>query len=239
MAEASSNNIINNIVVADSAELANPNLSDIIVLKPKSLEFLLSDAEPLKPLPPDPMPDVYYEVRHQPKCKLCNSPFRERAEHVYLASAKRPQAVVNFFLEFFNTKVTHGCVDVHMNNHCAFHEIKKRGLDTIDQRTEDLFKYQFREKEIVSKGLLILIDEIQGVECDRNPELAFKKVAALDKIYGRLLAIQKERDELGMQILDVFNILEEIYNAMPSEETRLIVWDKIQDVKQQLLSSDD
>lgn len=190
--------------------------------------------QPSMPLPPDSHTDLQYPVRLEPRCQLCKSPWRDRAEHVYLDQGRKPQAVVNFFLKYFTAKVSWECVDQHMQHHCSFKHISQSGLRNYTIRQEDVMVWKYRELELAETALLVELDDIRGMDCAGNTELKLKRANMVERLTNRLMALKRERDESGTQAVDIFQVLKDIHDALPTLESKNVVREKVRELRERL-----
>ncbi len=222
-----------NIELIDK-ESGNMAISAINLDNLQSFSTLEEDEEPLMDLPEDTVSDLYYPFKTEPRCNLCKSPMRERAEHVFLESKRKPQAVVNFFAQYYNRRISWECVATHMESHCTFGKIVQSGLDHISAREKSVTHWKYREYDLVLTGIMIQIDDVRGLDCSNNADLELKRTARLESLYSKLLLLRKERDEAGTQVANIFEILHEIYKSMPHENCRQIILDKVNEIRLKL-----
>jgi len=205
------------------------------VLKPRRVAELTADDKPLIPLPPDTQADVYYNTTFEPRCVLCRSPWRERAEHWYLANKQKPNSVVNFFLQYFNAQVSWECVKTHMEHHCRFNLIGNSGLRHLAAREDDMAEWRFRELDLAITGILTEIDLIGGIQCSGKPDMQLKRSTQLERLYSKLVDFKAARDKAaaGLQI-DIFSVLMEIYQSLDHPDSKKILLDKVKSLREKL-----
>jgi len=173
------------------------------------------------PLPPDDMFDLSYPTTHNTRCSLCNSPWRERAEHVYIQNKQKPQSVIKFFEDHFHAKVTHEAVSTHMKYHCTFRGLSLGGIEDYLSRESSISKIKFRE--------------IRAIDCSKNPELKFKQAAMANQITDRIANVKQRRDEAAKNSIDIFSILLEIYNELSCVSCKKILQLKVGEIRRKLI----
>jgi hypothetical protein len=198
------------------------------------LDELRDDAAPLKPLPPDMMTDVYYQTISQPRCHLCRSPHRSRAERVYLAAGRRPQAVVHFFGDYYGVAISWQAVSVHMDRHCELQNLNQSGLYAIEQRLDHALQWRYRERELAAVGLLQQVDTINGIDTSKKPELAIRTAAILLNLYKTLTTMSDERDAAALKSINIMDVLFDIFGRMVDDRDRAMLLEKVRELRQQL-----
>lgn len=202
--------------------------------KVKYLPDLKIDDPPLVPLPEDTMGEIKYAIFYEKKCNLCTSPFRQRAEHVYLESGKKKNRVTVFFAHHFGVRVNYECISSHMENHCDFTKITTSGLKTLSNRDEEFSLWRYRERDLAITGLLTEVDDLRGLDLTKKPDMALKRAVILTKIYGDLSRIQKERDEVGSANINIFKVLLEIHDSLPHDTCKQIVVNAVQKLRKEI-----
>jgi hypothetical protein len=227
--EKDEDNIFSSVNVPEKYNLANPNVNDACLLSVMPRNCL-----PIKELPEDKFKDVYYHILHEPKCILCWSPHRQIAEHIYLDRGRRVAAVQNFFLEYFNARVTWECVNTHMTRHCDFSQIITPGLKKLENRADYNDRYRYKENELSITLLINEIDELGSLN-PKNPELRLKLSEQLNKLQKSLLDAVKIRDEkMASGNINILSILQDIWSDMDCAACKKIVIDKVREIKKQL-----
>lgn len=229
VSEETDNDVLNSIELPAKRNLSNSGISDSCLVSE-----LPKDAKPLKPLPVDEKADMLYETIIETKCVLCKSPHRTLAEHVYLANGNKPYAVQLFFLEYFNARISWDCVDIHMRRHCRFDKLRTSGLDYIVHRGPELALWEYREARLAIQTLLCQIDEVQGLNCQNDVSNKLKQAEMVRKLSRDLEAMARKRDESASKFINIQDILMEIWQAMPTAETKAIIINKIQDIQREL-----
>lgn len=226
---------LDHIEPAEKQNLHIAKLNDSDLVTPFKVSELTEDTEPLIPLPHDAVSDIVYISRTEPRCVLCRCPFRVHAEHWYVQNAFRAMEVVRFFARHFGASISYEQVQNHMNMHCNLQSYNKRGLIQIATREEEISPYLYRERELANIGILMQIDELQGLDCGRDADLILKKSARLESLYKSLRAVAKERDEAGTEALNLFEILSELIKRMPDAETQQIIKDYVKELRRKLM----
>jgi len=91
----------------DSQELSQVTKLDLKehagLLVPEAVPALMpfrdlkADSVPIIPLPDDPCPDIFYPNSYvENRCVICNSPWRVRLEHEFIAQGRKPNRVRSF-----------------------------------------------------------------------------------------------------------------------------------------------
>ena len=230
--EPENENVLNSIEAAEKKSLSNPKIPDS-----RLLSELPEDTQPIKDLPQDELLDVYYETRYEPRCVLCRSHFRTLAEHVYLNNGWKAHAVMAFFKEYFNARVSWDCVDAHMKKHCDLSSKGSSGLKKLALRQDAAIYWQYREMDLAITGILDEIDEIKGMNLDKKPDLKLKQSTLLRTLYRDLAALTEKRDLASTQCVNIQKILMDIWNDMPTQDTKDIILRKVQEVQRILNDS--
>jgi len=227
--------VVTSIQVMDSeSELHDLTVSDKHLSKPRRLSEILDAEKPLIPIPQDTMADTVYTSKFEPRCVLCKSPWRERAEHWYLENGRRPNAVVNFFRKYFNAVVSWECVDTHMSAHCTLDFLKKSGLIDLEQQESDMARWRYRELDLAVTGTLTEINEIRGMSCKGKPDLMMRRSQLLDRLYSRLVEYKRMRDEASVNInVDIFAVLMGVYQKVSDPEAKQILMDTVRSMREQ------
>ena len=193
---------------------------------------MLKEGErPLAPVPPDNMSDISYPQFIEPRCSICTSAFRDIAEHVYLESGKKPQAVINYFFKYYDAKLNWVQINTHMENHCDFKKIATSGLKNYEQREELIAPWIFREHQLALTALLVELDDIRGMDCTKNNDMKLRRAAMVEKLISKILHLKEARDNQGIFAINVFEILMDLHEDMESETDKRKIRDKIVQLK--------
>lgn len=200
--------------------------------KPSRMFSSLKEGErPLMPLPPDNMSDISYPQFMEPRCSICTSPFRDMAEHVYLESGKKPQAVMTFFFKYYDAKLNWVQINTHMEQHCDFKKIATSGLKNYEQREELIAPWVFREHQLALTALLVELDDVRGMDCSKNNDLKLRRAAMVEKLVSKILHLKEVRDNQGVFAINVFEILMDLHEVMESESDKRKIRDKIVELR--------
>ena len=202
------------------------------IAKPSRMFSMLKEGEkPLAPVPPDNMSDISYPQFIEPRCSICTSAFRDIAEHVYLESGKKPQAVINYFFKYYDAKLNWVQINTHMENHCDFKKIATSGLKNYEQREELIAPWIFREHQLALTALLVELDDIRGMDCNKNNDMKLRRAAMVEKLISKILNLKEARDNQGIFAINVFEILMDLHEDMESETDKRKIRDKIVQLK--------
>jgi hypothetical protein len=202
------------------------------IAKPSRMFSMLKEGEkPLAPVPPDNMSDISYPQFIEPRCSICTSAFRDIAEHVYLESGKKPQAVINYFFKYYDAKLNWVQINTHMENHCDFKKIATSGLKNYEQREELIAPWIFREHQLALTALLVELDDIRGMDCTKNNDMKLRRAAMVEKLISKILNLKEARDNQGIFAINVFEILMDLHEDMESETDKRKIRDKIVQLK--------
>ena len=226
-------NLLAHIEVDENPDLADYSICDSDLGPVRKFRELRADEVPLEPLPPEKLTDIYYHTDHEPRCQICKSPFRTTAERVFLSNGRRPQAVVNFFLRYFNAEVSWEAVAKHMRVHCKLGEVDKSGMREIALREDEMGPYRYREKDMAITALYMQIDAVQGLTAT-TPDATFKKADMIRRLFESVVKLQKERDEEASNILNPFAIMARIMKELPDEDSKEIVRRIIREIREEL-----
>lgn len=192
--------------------------------------------KPIIPLPPDDFTDLIYITKFEARCVLCRSPWRERAEHWYLANGRKPNSVVNFFKKYFNASVSWECVDTHMNSHCTLKTLGKDGLADLEQQESELARWRYRELDLAILGTLDEINRLRGMSSMDKPDFVLRRANQLSSLYTRLVDYKRQRDEASVNMkVDVFAVLMEVYHKLPDPQSKKVMFDAVQELREQYL----
>lgn len=213
------------------------SLINIEVEVPKqylTMTELKHDTPPLILLPVDTLADVTYPQFNEARCAICNSPFRERAEHVYLENGRKPQAVYNFFIRHFNVKMNWVQINTHMEQHCDFKRVASSGLKNYESKEELIAPWIFREHQLALTALLTELDDIRGMDCTKNNELKLKRAAMVERLISKILDLKEKRDNSGLLSFNIFEILMKLHDQFDSDYDKKLVRDEIVKMRQKL-----
>jgi hypothetical protein len=177
------------------------------------------------------MSDISYPQFIEPRCSICTSAFRDIAEHVYLESGKKPQAVINYFFKYYDAKLNWVQINTHMENHCDFKKIATSGLKNYEQREELIAPWIFREHQLALTALLVELDDIRGMDCTKNNDMKLRRAAMVEKLISKILHLKEARDNQGIFAINVFEILMDLHEDMESETDKRKIRDKIVQLK--------
>lgn len=226
-------------------EIGKINLSDHsdLTLVPAEAPILMpfrdlrEDAIPLLDLPPDPCPDIFYPNTYvEPKCVICNSPWRLRVEHEYISQGQKANRVKTFFEKYFGAKLTWESVSTHMHFHCDLSKIQQDGQLYYHHREDDLSLYKYREDDLALIALTDQLYEIKGMTC-KSADLKLKRSSAIANLTKQIQQIKKDRDNSGaMQNVNFFKVLMDIHDKLKHEEDKMIVRAKVKELREQLMN---
>jgi len=221
--------IIDTIVPAPSNEIARDEK------KPTRMFSDLKETDrPIETLPPDNMADISYPQFVEPRCAMCTSPFRDIAEHVFLESGKKPQAVLHFFHKYYDAKLNWVQVNNHMENHCDFKKIAVSGLKNYEQREELIAPWIFREHQLALIALLVELDDIRGMDCSKNNDLKLRRAQMVERLVSKILVLKDARDNRGIYSINIFEILMELHESMESEFDKRLIRDKLNYLREKI-----
>jgi hypothetical protein len=221
--------VLNSIDLPEKISLGDYSIEDSRLLSELPAGF-----KPIKEIPSDDLVDVYYEQKFEARCTLCKSPFKTLAEHVYLNNGWKPHAVMAFFKEYFNARVSWDCVDAHMKRHCDFSKLGASGLKKLALRQDNMFLWQYREMDLAISGILDEIDEIKGMNVEKRPDLKMKQATLLRTLYRDLVDVTQKRDEASTGTINIQKLLMEIWAEMPNEESKAVIIKKVQAIQKVL-----
>lgn len=212
----------NEITVVDNIILEEqPNAeSDGLIL----FSNIKSDAKPLVSYNIN-VGALDYPQWYQAKCTICNSPYRQLLEHVYIDCGKKINPIIKFFEKHYNARLNFAQVKTHINNHCDFTMIKTSGLKHYEDREEEINKWKYREYELALTVILVGLDELGGIDA-RTPEEKYKKIANIDRLTKQLVDIKQKRDAFNQGLPNIFDVLAELHEMMVSEEDKRIIRQK-------------
>ena len=218
--------IIENIILEESAPITSTALQPNLVL----FSSLKADVKPIKDFKLNTS-GIEYPQLYSAKCAICNSPHRTLLEHVYIDTGKKINAVVTFFEEHFNAKLNWPQVKQHIKFHCDMNKIETPGLLQYDGDNEDLAKWKYRELELALAITLKEINDLGGVSTKTLDEQN-KKTMLMDKLSTKLMQIKQNRDSLGLNLPNVFEVLYQVHELMIDDEDKRIIREKMRELKQ-------
>jgi len=235
-AEVEDVSVIETIQVKKENNISAKNVDTSIVGKTRKLSEITEHDKPIIPLPPDDFTDLIYITKFEARCVLCRSPWRERAEHWYLANGRKPNSVVNFFKKYFNASVSWECVDTHMNSHCTLKTLGKDGLADLEQQESELARWRYRELDLAILGTLDEINRLRGMSSMDKPDFVLRRANQLSSLYTRLVDYKRQRDEASVNMkVDVFAVLMEVYHKLPDPQSKKVMFDAVQELREQYL----
>jgi hypothetical protein len=197
---------------------------------------LKADAIPLMPLTDDPCPDIFYPNTYvEPRCVICNSPWRVRIEHEYIAQGQKPNRVRSFFEKYFGAKVTWESISTHMSYHCDLSKIQQDGQLYYQHREDDLSLYKFREDDLALIALTDQLYEIKGITC-KSADSKMKRAQVISNLSKQIAQIKKDRDTSGSQNINFFKVLMDIHDKLKHEEDKKVVRDVVKQLREQLMA---
>jgi hypothetical protein len=221
----SKDNIINSLVQVEE------NLPESSIRYFKDIK---ETDKPLIPLPPDHMADITYPQFIEVRCAICSSHLRNIAEHVYLESGKKPQAVIKFFEKHFGARLNWTQVSTHMDSHCDFKKLVTSGLKSYEHQEELIAPWIFRENQLALTALMVELDDVRGIDCSKNNDLKLKRAAMVEKLISKILDIKDKRDNQGVFSINVFEILSELHDKFESEHDKRLLRDELKKLREKL-----
>lgn len=190
--------------------------------------------EPVVPLPADHMGDVTYPQFIEVRCAICSSHLRNLAEHVYLESGKKSQAVIKFFEKHYHAKLNWTQISTHMEQHCDFKKLMTSGLKSYEQQEELIAPWIFRENQLALTALMVELDDVRGIDCSKNNDLKLKRAAMVEKLISKILDIKEKRDNQGVFSINIFEILAELHDRCESEFDKRLIRDELKKLREKL-----
>jgi len=222
--EKASEAVIKNIILDnDASQKVDPE--DGLVM----FSSLRADVTPIKDYKINTH-GIDYPKYYSAKCAICNSPHRELLEHVYVDKNKNIRATVKFFENHFNAKLNWAQVKHHLKYHCDMNKIETPGLLDYDGDDEDVIKWKFREYELALIATLKELNDIRGLTTKSFDEQA-KKTQLIDRLTTKLIQIKQHRDDLGVNLPNVFEVLYQVHELMVSEDDKRIIREKVKELK--------
>lgn len=219
--------VIKNIILDDSPVLNADGSPSGLVL----FSSLKSDAKPVKDYKLNTH-GIDYPKYFSAKCAICNSPHRELLEHVYVDRNKSINGVIKFFEEHYNAKLNWPQIKQHLKFHCDMNKIETPGLLDYED-DEDIVKWKFREYELALNATLKELNDVRGMAAKTLDEQA-KKTQLIDRLTSKLIQIKQHRDELGINLPNVFEVLYQVHELMVDDEDKRIIREKVKSLKEML-----
>ncbi len=166
---------------------------------------------------------------------ICNSPWRVRLEHEYIAQGQKPNRVRNFFEKYFGAKVTWESISTHMSYHCDLSKIQQDGQLYYQHREDDLSLYKFREDDLALIALTDQLYEIKGITC-KSADSKMKRAQVISNLSKQIAQIKKDRDTSGSQNINFFKVLMDIHDKLKHEEDKKVVRDVVKQLREQLMA---
>lgn len=195
---------------------------------------LPENAAPIVALPDDSAADLVYNQQFQEKCSICNSPWRTRAEHVYLENGKKVMPVIKFFERHFNARLNHTQVATHMDNHCIFRNVSVSGLLNYEHQEEMVAPWKFREFDLALTAMLVELDDIRGMDVNRNKDMLMKRATLVEKLIARIIDIKSRRDDAALNAINIFEVLSELHDSMEVPGDKQRIRDKVKELRLKL-----
>lgn len=221
-----SENILNGLELANKDDLDDASIDDSILLR-----HLPEGAKPIKELPVDPVSDILYDQRNEPRCVLCQSSYRTLAEHVYIYNNEKAHAVMAFFLEYFNARVSWEGVKTHMTKHCDFSKLARSGLKMYGAQNENIAVWEYRENELAMRMLLNAIDDLQGLRLEKRVDLKLKQVDLIRKLAEDLINIKEKRDQAQSKSVDWMQHMSNMWTKVTDPTAKSIILAEIAEIK--------
>lgn len=193
-----------------------------------------ANSVPVLQLPEDTMTDISYQRFYQAKCVLCNSFWRDRAEHIYIESGKKIMPVLRFFMDYFRARLNHTQVATHMEHHCGFSHISTSGLKNYEAREEEIAVWRFREDALALTALMVELDDIRGIDCNKNNDLKIKRAQVVERLVGKILDVKARRDEAALLSINIFEILADIHDSIEDPESKRIIRNKVTEIRKRM-----
>lgn len=196
---------------------------------------LKADSVPLIPLPDDPCPDINYPNTYvETRCVICNSPWRLRVEHEFIAQGRKPQRVRSFFEKYFGAKLTWESVATHMAYHCDLSKIQQDGQLYYQHREDDLSIYKFREDDLALIALTDQLYEMKSLTV-KSTDGKMKLATVVSNLSRQIAQIKKDRDSAGSQNINFFKVLMDIHDKLKHDDDKQIVREVVRDLREQLM----
>jgi hypothetical protein len=219
--------VIKNIILDDSPVINEDGTTSNLVL----FSSLKPGIKPIKDYKLNTH-GIEYPKYFSAKCAICNSPHRELLEHVYVDRNKNINGVIKFFEEHYNAKLNWPQIKHHLKFHCDMNKIETPGLLDYEDDT-DIVKWKFREYELALIATLKELDDVRGMT-SKTFEEQTKKTQLIDRLTTKLLQIKSQRDDLGVNLPNVFEVLYQVHEMMVSEDDKRIIREKVKELKQRL-----
>lgn len=219
--------IVQNIILDNDVASNSGNLEAGMVL----FSAMKPDVKPVKDYKLNTY-GIEYPSYFSKKCAICNSPHRELLEHVYIHKNKNINGVVKFFEEHYNARLNWPQVKQHLKYHCDMTRVEVPGL--LDYESdEEIVKWKFREYELALIATLKELNDVRAMNSKTFDEQS-KKTQLIDRLTSKLLQIKQQRDELGINLPNVFEVLFQIHELMVNDDDKRIIREKVKELKQLL-----
>jgi hypothetical protein len=196
---------------------------------------LKADSVPIIPLPDDPCPDIFYPNNYvENRCVICNSPWRVRLEHEFIAQGRKPNRVRSFFEKYFGAKITWESIATHMTHHCDLSKIQQDGQLYYQHREDDLSLYKFREDDLALIALTDQLYEMKSLSV-KSADSKMKLASVITSLSKQIAQIKKDRDAAGSQNINFFKVLMDIHDKLMHEDDKKIVRDVVKELREQLM----
>lgn len=174
-----------------------------------------------------------YPKLYSPKCAICNSPFRELLEWVYIDKNKKINTTIKWFEKHYNAKLNFAQVKQHVKHHCDFNKIETPGLLDYEGEEEKLQRWKYREYELAEIAILLELNDVKGIVC-KNTEETFKRSMIIEKLTRQLILIKEKRDDNSLGLPNVFEVLMELHDIIDDPEAKRIIREKGRELKESL-----
>lgn len=179
--------------------------------------------------------DIEYNIRFKDNCNLCKSPYRSLAEGIYIQENRHPQAVVRFFLQYFNARISWASVDSHMKAHCDLSRVSLSGIKHLIARRDEFGIFTYRTLELARIGLLTEIDDIRGMDLNNKPILMMKRSVILKDLYNALTEVDVKMQEEEKKGIDIFKVLSDLYQSINDTNSREMIKQKLIELRSNLI----
>jgi hypothetical protein len=183
----------------------------------------------------DPCPEIVYESpQAQPRCLLCKSHLRKELEHVYFGNKKNYMAVVRHLQDRWGVRYSWDAVKQHMDNHVYFDSVGTSGIGEIVGAMHDQRPIEWMTLDICYHGTLQQIDRVKGAPTQRNFKSEERKASLLSKLFRDLEYFHEKRASMRTNIIDVGQVLKELYDALTDVQSKRIVAQKLAEIDAQI-----
>ena len=109
-------------------------------------------------------------------------------------------------------------------------KITTPGLLDYDSSDDEIARWKYRELELALTATLKELDDVRGLPV-RTTDEQFKKSQVIDRLTTKLMQIKSQRDEVGVNLPNVFEVLYEIHEALSDDESKRIIREKVKKLK--------